>query len=195
MVSRKLITALMVSGLLVSAGGAGATGVCIGDPRACDGGGRGGGGGGSTSPFANIVLDISNGDDEFPGQQEARTSGEGSSEQQGKEEGQKGVSEGDTCVFTIHRSGPTNKSASVDWKTKDGTAIASDGKGPGDYFREAGTAFFKPGQRDAFVFIQTIFDGQTEPDEHFFVILKNPSKSVIDDKKGKCTIFANSGGD
>jgi len=159
--------------LLVSTGGAFAD-VCNGD---C--GGRTGGGGGTTDPYANTVLTVSNGGPGQTGRESQPAVSEGS-----------GVFEGDPCFFNVHRSGPAGKSAKVDYRTKDGTAThAGD---PGDYERQTGTVRFEPHQRDASIVISTNFDFESEPDEHFFVILSDPRRAVIGDRKGKCTIFANS---
>jgi hypothetical protein len=177
MTRRKFAIGLCVLFLLVSTGGALAD-ICNGD---CGGGGAGGGsGGGATNPYANTVLTISNGG---PGQT-------GRESQPGLSKGS-GVFEGDPCFFNVHRSGPAGKSAAVDWRTKDGTATHEGD--PGDYVRDSGTVHFEPHQRDATIVISTNFDAESEPDEHFFVILSNPRRAVIGDNKGRCTIFANSG--
>ena len=80
----------------------------------------------------------------------------------------------------IHRAGPENEAVAVEYYTEDGTA-----EGNTDYIPVSGILNFKEGQKDAEVEVPIVDDGIPEPDENFYVCLRNPSPTnclIIQDR-------------
>ena len=77
------------------------------------------------------------------------------------------VKEGDDAVFTITRSGLTDISSSVTYKTRDGSAVEGD-----DYQQSDGVIGFHEGQTEKTISIKTFADTIPDGYEDFFVTLK-----------------------
>ena len=83
------------------------------------------------------------------------------------------VNEGEQATFTVTRSGYTEISSSVTFKTlKKGTATA--GK---DYLAAEGILGFAPTETQKTITITTLYSGESEPDEDFYIRLKQNSPS------------------
>ena len=97
------------------------------------------------------------------------------------------VTEGDTgtatATFTVTRSGDTSGSASVDYATADGTAVAG-----GDYDAASGTVTFAAGETTKTVDVSVNGDTAVEPDESFTVDLSAATGATISDAQGVGTI-------
>lgn len=78
--------------------------------------------------------------------------------------------EGNLLLFTASKTGSTNNTYTVDYKTVDGTATS-----PSDYTAMAGTLTFGPGDVTETIYVQTAFDGVTEGSEKMLLKLLNPS--------------------
>lgn len=91
------------------------------------------------------------------------------------------------AVFTITRNGSAAASATVKYKTTDGTAVA-----PGDYTAKALTSLsFLAGQTSKTVAIAVKGDLAGEPDEFFTLDLSAPTGASIADGTGVATILNN----
>ena len=77
------------------------------------------------------------------------------------------VTEGDDAVFTITRSGLTDISSSVTYKTRDGSAVKDQ-----DYEQSDGVVGFHEGQTEKTISIKTFADDTVDYGEDFFVSLK-----------------------
>ena len=88
------------------------------------------------------------------------------------------VKEGDDAVFTITRSGLTDISSSVTYKTRDGSAVEDD-----DYQQSDGVIGFHEGQTEKTISIKTFADTIPDGYEDFFVTLKTdtPDTTGSDD--------------
>lgn len=73
-------------------------------------------------------------------------------------------------TVTVERVGGSNGSVSVEFATADGTAIAGQ-----DYTATTGTLNFASGETSKSFTVPILDDANTEPDETFTVLLKNPS--------------------
>ena len=101
------------------------------------------------------------------------------------------VNEGEQATFTVTRSGYTEISSSVTFKTlKKGTATA--GK---DYLAAEGILGFAPTETQKTITITTLYSGESEADEDFYIRLKQNSPSKGSGVKlnfiknvGKCVI-------
>ncbi|XP_017479909.1 PREDICTED: sodium/calcium exchanger 3-like [Rhagoletis zephyria] len=76
-------------------------------------------------------------------------------------------------AVTVTREGDLSHSVCVDFKTEDGTAEAGS-----DYEAVEGTLIFRSGEAHKQVLINVIDDDVFEEDEHFYVLLSNPSNMV-----------------
>ncbi len=97
------------------------------------------------------------------------------------------VMEGQTAVFTVSLSGPTNAPVTVQYATANGTAL--DGA---DFNGTTGTITFLPGgPLTQTVSVPTVQDQVPEGTENFFVNLSNAVNAVIADGQGIGTILDN----
>ena len=76
--------------------------------------------------------------------------------------------------FTVALSVPQNNTATVNWSTADGTAVAGQ-----DYQAAAGTVTFAPGETTKTISVNVIGDFVKEDDEYFSVNLSNPVNAII----------------
>ena len=74
--------------------------------------------------------------------------------------------EGGQLVFAVTLDAPSGREASVSYTTRDGAATAGD-----DYDYKAGGLDFAAGETAMTVSVQSLTDGETEGDEHFFLDL------------------------
>jgi hypothetical protein len=89
-----------------------------------------------------------------------------------------------SAIFTVTKTGTTEQTATVDYATQDGTAVA-----PGDYtVKPVTTLTFAPGDTTKTITVDVIGDTLDEPNETFFVNLSNPSNATISDGQGVGTI-------
>jgi hypothetical protein len=95
------------------------------------------------------------------------------------------ISEGDPLLFTIHRSGSTTPSCSVDYATQNGTAIT-----PNDYAAGSGTLTFASGVTNMTVSFTTNTAGPNESTEYMSLNLSNPSSgATVSDAQALGTIL------
>lgn len=87
------------------------------------------------------------------------------------------------AVFTVSLSAPSSQIVTVDYYTEDGTASAA------DYFGPSGILTFFPGQTSHEVTISVVGDPVPEPDETFFVNLREPTNATIAGGQGTGTIL------
>jgi YD repeat-containing protein len=83
-------------------------------------------------------------------------------------------SEGDFITFTVTRSGSTSGTNSVNYATRDGTAIGGIGN-PGHDYQQIGNGSlsFAPGVITRTVSVEIFEDFETEPAQNFYVDLSN----------------------
>jgi hypothetical protein len=97
------------------------------------------------------------------------------------------VSEGDagttTATFTVSLSAVTFKTATVQYFTMDGSAVA-----PGDYAIQSGTLTFVPGETTQQVTVDVAGDTSSEGDEYFTVELSDAANASIAPGGGTGTI-------
>lgn len=90
-----------------------------------------------------------------------------------------------TAVVTVHRDGDTTGTATVDFRTLDGSALAGS-----DYTATSGTLSFTPGQASQTLSV-TILPGSNaaaEALESFTVQLSNPQNATITSGKGEAAV-------
>jgi len=90
------------------------------------------------------------------------------------------------AVFTVTLGNPSSQSVTVDYSTKDGTAIAGT-----DYVATNGTLTFAPGETSKTVSVSVIGDSLDELDKEFSLDLDNSSNASIADGSGQGTIIDN----
>ena len=95
------------------------------------------------------------------------------------------VTEGDSAVFTVTRSGYLESSSSVTYKTLDKQGTATVGV---DYLKEDGILGFNIGETEKTITVQTITDSIQEFEETFFIRLR--TNSPVDDSD-IMTMFTN----
>lgn len=78
-------------------------------------------------------------------------------------------------VFRIVLSAPSAEVVSVDYATRDTTAIAFN-----DYLARTGRVEFAPGQVEAYVFVRILADAQAETNKRFALELSNPKGSFLE---------------
>lgn len=94
------------------------------------------------------------------------------------------VTEGQTAVLTISRSGDTSQVQAIDYTTTNGTAVAGS-----DYSALSGTVTFLIGDTSASLSINTLQDTDVEDDEIFYVDLSSPTNgATIFDGRGDIII-------
>ena len=83
-------------------------------------------------------------------------------------------------TFPVTLSAVSARTVTVDYTTKDGTAVAS-GNGPGqrDYFAKSGTLTFPPGSNTQNIRVEIIDDNVFEGNEDFTVTLNNPNGATL----------------
>jgi hypothetical protein len=96
-------------------------------------------------------------------------------------EGNSGVT---PAVLTVHRTGTTPSTVTVDWHTTDGTALAADG----DYQPASGTLAIPPNQSSGTITVLVNGDLNPETDETFTVDLSNAPNATIQTPSGSVTI-------
>lgn len=73
-----------------------------------------------------------------------------------------------TVTLHVFRKGKVAEGASIHYETSNGSAMAGE-----DYIYNAGVLNFAPGETEKEIIIQIIDDNEYEPDENFFVTLRN----------------------
>jgi len=100
------------------------------------------------------------------------------------------VTEGNTgitnAVFTVSLSAASGQTATINYATADGTALAGS-----DYFPTNGTLTFAPGTVTQTVTVRVIGDAVFETSETFFVNLSSPANATLADGQGVGTISNN----
>jgi hypothetical protein len=100
------------------------------------------------------------------------------------------VTEGNTgttnAVFTVSLSAAGGQTATINYATADGTALAGS-----DYFATNGTLTFAPGTVTQTITVRVIGDAVFEANETFFVNLSNPTNATLADSQGVGTISNN----
>ena len=86
-------------------------------------------------------------------------------------------------TFTVSLNEASDETVSVDYATKDGTALAGE-----DYTATNGTLEFAPGETEKKIAVEVIGDSEVESDETFLVNLSNSKGGVISDTQGIGTI-------
>ena len=81
-----------------------------------------------------------------------------------------------TIRFTVSLDAPTRETATVDWRTADGTA--TNGR---DYEAASGTLRFEPGETEAFARVSIFPTTEAEPDETFTVTIEKRSGPIVID--------------
>ena len=95
------------------------------------------------------------------------------------------VAEGGVARFVLRLSALPETAVTVDWRTRDGTAVAGeDYTGVGQWQ----TVTFAPGQLHRVVEVRTSSDAVFEHDESFSVELGNPVGAVLDDGTGEASL-------
>ena len=98
------------------------------------------------------------------------------------------VAEGGVARFVLRLSALPETAVTVDWRTRDGTAVAGeDYTGVGQWQ----TVTFAPGQLHRIVEVRTSSDAVFEHDESFSVELGNPVGAVLADGTGEAVIEKN----
>lgn len=87
-------------------------------------------------------------------------------------------------VLTATLSAPSTKTVKVDYKSIDGAAKAGS-----DYDAVSGSLTFAPGQTRASILVPVHGDMHVEPDESFFIQLRNARSATIADGTGVVTIL------
>lgn len=101
--------------------------------------------------------------------------------------GSAGIVEGDSGARVVEvlvtLSAPATAPVTVDFTTRDGTAVAG-----GDYRAASGRVTFGPGEVATRIAVSVLGETAIEPDETFSVVLTNPSGATIDQAAGTTTI-------
>jgi hypothetical protein len=87
-------------------------------------------------------------------------------------------------VFTVLLSAPSSGTVTVNYSTRNGTALAGS-----DYVATSGTLTFAPGEVTKQITVQVIGDTAIESVEEFFVDLASASGATIGDSEGLGRIF------
>jgi hypothetical protein len=80
-----------------------------------------------------------------------------------------------TYTFTVNLTGSSDRAATVDYATTDGTATIADN----DYTATSGALTFNPGETSKTVIVNVNSDSKLEPDQTFTVDLSNASNAMI----------------
>ncbi len=92
--------------------------------------------------------------------------------------------EGSALTFIVKLSGTSSETISVNFATKNGTALDTDS----DYVSQSGTLNFLPGELEKTITVQTLGDTRYELDETFTVELSNPSNTTLTNSSAIATI-------
>ena len=99
------------------------------------------------------------------------------------------VKEGEFAEFTVRRSGKTDIISSVDFFTRDGTALKVS-----DYEETSGVLGFRAGEVEKTISVRTFQDTEIEEREDFFVVINKGTpgtvSAVTDKNVGRCVIRA-----
>lgn len=97
------------------------------------------------------------------------------------------LTEGDSGTkdfrFTVSLSSASSRAVTVDYQTAGGTATAGS-----DFLARAGTLTIPAGQTGGTISVPVIGDTTVEPDETFYVELRDPRGATIADARGRATI-------
>ena len=88
------------------------------------------------------------------------------------------------AVFTVEFSEPSNAPATVQYATRDGSAVAGS-----DYLATSGTLTFAPGQTRQTISVAVIGDRIGEEIEHFSVVLSSPTGAILLNDSGTELIY------
>ena len=101
------------------------------------------------------------------------------------QEGNSGTS---LITFNVTLSQSTGAATTVDWRTRDGTAVAGS-----DYMADSGTANISAGQTTTTISVRVIGDIRNEDNKTFYIDLSNPTPSNIEigQGEGAATILDN----
>ncbi|HYV29872.1 MAG TPA: Calx-beta domain-containing protein, partial [Candidatus Binatia bacterium] len=88
-----------------------------------------------------------------------------------------------TAVFTVSLSADSTQTVSVSYSTVNGAALAGS-----DYLATNGLLSFNPGEVSKTIEVIVTADPQPEPDEDFFVDLRNPANATLAEGTGRCLI-------
>lgn len=101
------------------------------------------------------------------------------------------VNEGGSAIFEVRLSASSSQTVTVQFDTADGTAVASNQSGAGDYQNVTGTLTFAPGETVKTITVHVNGDALDESNETFSVTLSSPTNAVIADGRGEGTIIDN----
>ncbi len=101
---------------------------------------------------------------------------------------QEGNSGTTNAVFTVTLSTPMTTTATVKYATVNGTATAGS-----DYAATSGTLTFSAGQTSKTITVVIKGDTSVEPNETFAVQLSSPTKAILANATGTCTILNDDG--
>jgi len=87
------------------------------------------------------------------------------------------------AVFTVTRFGDSNGTATVDFATANGTALAGS-----DYVATNGTLSFGNGETTKSIAVDVTADAAQEPDEVFYVNLSNAVNAEVGNAQGSCLV-------
>jgi hypothetical protein len=88
------------------------------------------------------------------------------------------------ATFTVRLSAPSPRAVTIGYATANGTATAGE-----DYTPTSGSLTFSPGETSKAITVAVIARTGAEPDETFFVDLRNPVQATIADGRGVGTIL------
>jgi hypothetical protein len=105
------------------------------------------------------------------------------------------VVEGQAAAFIVSLSAKSKEGIFVDYGTRDGSAVSSQDYAPrSGFFFGLSAILFRSGEVSHVVTVPTTGDTCDEPDEIFFLDLKNPmGPATIGKGTGTCTILDNDG--
>jgi chitinase len=83
------------------------------------------------------------------------------------------------AVFTVTLSAPTQSNVTVNYATRDGSAVAGSAASGDDYIATSGTLTFVAGQTSKSINVAVLGDTIYEPDETFFVDLLSPVGAIL----------------
>ncbi len=103
--------------------------------------------------------------------------------------GDASAEEGGTVVFEVVLSAAGSETVTVDFETRDDTALAGS-----DYEQASGTLTFPAGTDTQSISVETLEDDVAEADERFTISLSNPDGATIADGTARGTIRDDDGG-
>jgi hypothetical protein len=87
-----------------------------------------------------------------------------------------------SAVFTVSLSSRSPQEVTVGYATVNNSAVA-----PGDFTAKTGTVRFPAGSTSRTIAVQVLGDTMYEPNERFFVDLKNPTGATLDSRRSRGT--------